>query len=343
MIAPAPACPGLPARTMPALDVFFEASEYVIWYTAQQAAYIVVRDEFVAADKALEGAIEAYEIQLAVRNTQYCDWKNELEAACSAFDVCFSEAADHYTNELVPSVTSSMNGRIEIKKAGDTVVHQIQFLLGQVEDQATPEIDTSRYEIDFPDLPAKGLCDLSPLDADDWVPSVQCAIAACTSAPLLPQASSANLWSGTSGKFTFSGTSNPRPETTYNNAYLDGVTVVNGAFEVTVNFVGTIAGIGMRGSQADGDYYLCRLDSRPNEGVRIVRSPNTLISPRPFAPDAEGVDIRMRMEVSGNSIKCYKDGELVAEATDNNFPTHGELLLVTFDATATFTIESCEA
>jgi len=174
MIAAAPACPALPARTMPSLDIFFDESEYVIWYTAQQAAYTVLRDAFVAADKALEAAIEAYDIQRAVRDTQYCDWRGELEAACAAFDVCFSEASDFYTSELVPRVTLCMNDRIEVKKAGDTLVHQIQFLLGQAEDQTTPEIETNRFEIEFPELPAKGECDLSPLDDDEWVPRVEC-------------------------------------------------------------------------------------------------------------------------------------------------------------------------
>jgi len=174
MISPPPACPGLPARTMPALDLFFEQSDYVIWYTAQQAAYTVVRDAFVAADQALEDAIQAYNIQKAVRDVQYCDWRSELLAACAAFDTCFSEASDFYTNTLVPSVTSRMNNRIEVKKAGDTLVHQINFLLGEAAEQETPEIDTSRYEIAFPELPEKGLCDLSPLDADEWVPPVSC-------------------------------------------------------------------------------------------------------------------------------------------------------------------------
>jgi len=134
----------------------------------------VVRDAFVAADSALEDAIQAYNIQKAVRDVQYCDWRSELEAACAAFDVCFSEASDFYTNTLVPRVTSDMNSRIEVKKAGDTLIHQINFLLGAVAEQETPAIDTSRYEIEFPKLPAKGLCDLSPLDADEWQPPVSC-------------------------------------------------------------------------------------------------------------------------------------------------------------------------
>merc|ERR1719461_430991 len=120
MISPAPACPGLPARTMPALDVFFEKSEYSIWFAAQKASYTVVRDAFKAADSALADAIHAYNIQKAVRDVQYCDWKSELEAACAAFDTCFQEKSDFYTKTLVPRVTSDMNNRIEVKKAGDT-------------------------------------------------------------------------------------------------------------------------------------------------------------------------------------------------------------------------------
>jgi len=159
---------------MPALDVFFEKSEYSVWFAAQQASYTVVRDAFTAADEALQHAIEQYDIQKAVRDTQYCDWKAELEAACAAFDKCFRDASDYYTKELVPRVTTDMNGRIEVKKAGDTLVHQIKFLLGEIADQQTPGIDTSRYELIFPELPAKGLCDLSPLDSDEWVPKPEC-------------------------------------------------------------------------------------------------------------------------------------------------------------------------
>jgi len=174
MISEPPACPGLPARTMPALDVYFEKSEYSVWFGAQQASYTVVRDAFVAADEDLEAAVNAYNVQKAVRDVQYCDWKSELEAACADFDACFKEKSDFYTNTLVPRVTADMNSRIEVKKAGDTVVHQINFLLGAAATQETPTIDTSRYEIDFPTLPAKGLCDLTPLLSDAWIPRVNC-------------------------------------------------------------------------------------------------------------------------------------------------------------------------
>jgi len=174
MISSPPVCPGLPARTMQALDVFFAKSEYSIWFAAQKSAYTVVRDAFKAADSALQDAIQAYDVQRAVRDVQYCDWKSELEAACDSFNTCFSEASDFYTKTLVPRVTLDMNTRIEVKTAGDTLIHQTKFLLGEVDDQQTPPVDTSRYEIAFPDLPPKGLCDLSPLDADEWVPSVEC-------------------------------------------------------------------------------------------------------------------------------------------------------------------------
>jgi len=174
MIAAAPACPDFPARTMPALDVYFEKSEYSIWFAAQQASYDAMRDAFTAADSALTDAIRAYNIQKAVRDVQYCDWKSELEAACAAFDKCFTDATIFFNEVLVPRVEKDMANRIEVKKAGDTLIHQINFLLGAAEEQETPPIDFSRYTIAFPSLPAKGLCDLSPLDADEWVPTVTC-------------------------------------------------------------------------------------------------------------------------------------------------------------------------
>jgi len=182
MISAPPACPGLPARTMPALDVYFEKSEYSIWFAAQQSAYEAARDKFAAANSALEDAIAAYNIQLAVRDTQYCDWKDELEAACAAFDVCFQTKSDAF-NALVPTVTADMNQRIENLKAGDTLVQQIRFLLGESKTRDTPESDVSRYTIAFPLLGVKAGCDLSVLDSSKWVPVVECA---STSSPSCP-------------------------------------------------------------------------------------------------------------------------------------------------------------
>jgi len=57
IIAAAPAAyPGFPARTKPALDVYFEKSEYSSWFAAKQASYEAIRD-FVAADCNIEGAV----------------------------------------------------------------------------------------------------------------------------------------------------------------------------------------------------------------------------------------------------------------------------------------------
>merc|ERR1719226_455822 len=74
MISNPPECPGLPSRTMPALDVYFEKSDYSIWFAAQEATYFAAREKYTTADSALKNAISAFNIQLAVRDTQYCDW-----------------------------------------------------------------------------------------------------------------------------------------------------------------------------------------------------------------------------------------------------------------------------
>jgi len=173
LIATPPACPGLPARTMPALDVYFEESLYVIWFAAQQSQYVVVRDAWVFANANLESAIEAYEIQLAVRNQQYCDWRTELEAACAAFNDCYSDTTAKY-NTLVQEVTKQMDLRIRIKKSGDIIVSQLLFLLGEIEHQEPPPEDTADLQIVFPAIPEQGVCDLTLLEADRWVPTPSC-------------------------------------------------------------------------------------------------------------------------------------------------------------------------
>merc|ERR1719343_256972 len=173
MLAPPPACPGLPARTMPALDVFFEKSEYTIWFAAQQAAYNTAREKYTAANDALKEAITAYDLQLAVRDTQHCDWSGELEAACNQFDVCFFTTSGAF-NALVPVVTSDMNQRIENLKAGDTLVQQIKFLLAESKTRETPTSDVGRYTIAFPLLGVKADCDQSVVDDAKWVPTPEC-------------------------------------------------------------------------------------------------------------------------------------------------------------------------
>jgi len=179
MIANPPACPAFPARTMPSLDVYFEKSEYSIWFAHQQEQYQAARESWVDADAALDAALEAYNIQKAVRDVAYCDWKDELESACDLFDECYASTSEDYNKNLVPRVQADMEDRIEAFKAGETLVHQIKFLLGDVATQETPAIVTSRYEIDIPSLPPKGVCDLEPLSSSIWVPTVSCDAPVC--------------------------------------------------------------------------------------------------------------------------------------------------------------------
>jgi len=67
-----------------------------------------------------------------------------------------------------------MNNRIEVHKAGETLIHQIKFLLGDVDSQDVPEIMSTRYQMEFPVVPAKGECDMSVLDDPEWVPVPFC-------------------------------------------------------------------------------------------------------------------------------------------------------------------------
>merc|ERR1719436_241563 len=176
MIPPSPGCPDFPAsRTQSTLDVYFEKSEYSSWFSASQGPYFAHRDAFVAADDALNDAVAAFEHQKTRRDTQYCDWKEELQQACADFDTCFSDKSKYYTDELTPRVQSDMASRIEAFKAGETLVQQIKFLLADSTTRETPEVDTSRFELGFPEVPAQRSCPLELLEDDMWVPTVTCA------------------------------------------------------------------------------------------------------------------------------------------------------------------------
>jgi len=175
-IVEAPDCPVFPPkpRKMPALDVYFKDSAYVDWFTHNQGGYYDARQKYLDADAALQAAIEAFNKQRALRDVQYCDWKAELLEACAEFDACYASRSDLYTKIIVPRIRNDMNARIEIYKAGETLIHQVNFLLGEVESQETPPVDTGRYQLDYPVLVPKGECDLDILDAAYWVPTPEC-------------------------------------------------------------------------------------------------------------------------------------------------------------------------
>ena len=56
MLAKLPACPDLPSRARPCLDVFLEEERVSTWLAVQQVPYTVVRDAFVTAEFARHGA-----------------------------------------------------------------------------------------------------------------------------------------------------------------------------------------------------------------------------------------------------------------------------------------------
>jgi len=177
LISPAPECAAFPcaaSRTMASLDVYFESSAYVTWWTAQAAAYWPVKQAWTYADAALRSALTAYAVGLAVRDVAYCDWKRELEAGCARFEACYEEKKAHYLHVVKPAVEKGMATRIEGYKAGETIIHQIKFLLAEAADQTTPSINTALYHIAFPAVPAKIQCDMSALDDAAWVPTPEC-------------------------------------------------------------------------------------------------------------------------------------------------------------------------
>merc|ERR1719220_1232947 len=204
-----PDCVDFPnAPTKLKADNFFAGSDFVNWYTSQQAAYAPVAEAFETSNQNLEDAMAAYTIGLAERDVAYCDWKVELEAGCAAFDQCYQDKVDHYNNELKPALQRDMQVRIDAYKAGTTIIAQIRFLLGESTESAPPtDIDTSRFQLNFQAVPPKGECDLSPLTSDEWVPVPNCQKQGpCdTEEACKAQATALGLVLGNSGGFDFAG------------------------------------------------------------------------------------------------------------------------------------------
>jgi len=175
-IGTAPDCEAFPSNpTKLKVDNFFTGSLHVNWYTAQQEAYAPFADAVEVADGELGAALTAYAVGLAERNVGYCDWKVELEGGCEVFNQCYQSKKAKYLSELKPALQGDMQIRIDGYKAGQTIIAQIAFLLGESTESAPPtDIDTGRFQLQFPDVSAKGECSLSPLYADEWVPTPFC-------------------------------------------------------------------------------------------------------------------------------------------------------------------------
>merc|ERR1719510_2535686 len=175
-IGNAPDCVDFPnAPTKLSADNFFAGSDYVNWYTNQQSAYAPVAEAFETANQNLVDAVTAYTVGLAERDVAYCDWEVELESGCEVFDQCYQDKVDHYNNVLKPALQQDMQVRIDAYKAGTTIIAQLRFLLGESTESEPPtDIDTSRFQLVFPDPADKGECNMDQLNSKHLVPKPLC-------------------------------------------------------------------------------------------------------------------------------------------------------------------------
>ena len=84
-----------------------------------------------------------------------------------------------------------------------------------------------------------------------------------------------------------------------------------------------------------GDYYYFRLDERASEGPGLIKAPNQTMQINGGFPAEIGRDYVLRVEVQGSDIKCYVDGVLEIEVTDDTFPA-GAVGVGSFDAASSF-------
>jgi hypothetical protein len=84
-----------------------------------------------------------------------------------------------------------------------------------------------------------------------------------------------------------------------------------------------------------GDYYLFRLDARASEGPGLIKAPNVTIKINNNKPAEIKRDYILKVEVKGDSIKCYVDGKLEIDLQDKSFPK-GAIGVGTFNAEGHF-------
>ena len=84
-----------------------------------------------------------------------------------------------------------------------------------------------------------------------------------------------------------------------------------------------------------GDYYLFRLDARASEGPGLIKAPNAIIKINNNKPSEIKRDYILKVEVKGDSIKCYVDGKLEIDVQDKSFPK-GAIGVGTFNAEGHF-------
>ncbi|MEK7399114.1 MAG: family 16 glycoside hydrolase [Candidatus Poribacteria bacterium] len=114
---------------------------------------------------------------------------------------------------------------------------------------------------------------------------------------------------------------------TYHRSYFGDATWANYTFEAKVRIekageTASIPGIFFRVTEksAKGDYYMFRLDNRAAEGPALIKSPNTILLENKNKPAKVGQNYVLKVDLTGDSIKCYIDGQLEIDLKDASFP-----------------------
>jgi len=136
-------------------------------------------------------------------------------------------------------------------------------------------------------------------------------------------------WSVKNGEYVQEDTEWTSTDTneTYHRSYFGDESWENYTFEAKIRIeqggdLAPIIGIFFRVTEKseNGDYYYFRLDTRPAEGPALIKSPNTILLENMAKPAVVGQDYILKVDVSGNNIKCYIDGQLEIELQDDSFP-----------------------
>jgi len=168
--APVASCTHLPKKLKKNWDVYFDENDFLKWYIDQRDAYQKKSDAFEDAEDALakkKGELSNVERELRAK---YCDFSLVFDGVCNTHDTCYGDELKSF-GEIKVRVEALASGRQAAFTAGENAIAHLNFLIGESEAVTAVDVDTSKYQINVPDFPAKLDCQVTQPVWEDFLGS----------------------------------------------------------------------------------------------------------------------------------------------------------------------------
>merc|ERR1719277_1666549 len=168
--APIASCTSLPKHEIPHWDVYFDSNDFVEWFEQEQKAYQEMRSVHKQAETDLSAKTEELAQAEAAPRAEYCAFKLILDSTCSTHDTCFEEAETAFS-ETVQRVEKAADARKAAFEAGEKAIAHLEFLIAEAKTPDAGAVDSSQYQLNIPDVPAKSTCEVDQPAWEDFLAS----------------------------------------------------------------------------------------------------------------------------------------------------------------------------